>query len=318
MPMPPDDTMLPEDDPDLALARQIGARQGSEAGTDQDFLHALAAFGDAATTPPPPEVSARLWAAIAPSVTAGRPGVRRVAPLGRWLAAAMVVLALGLAWWLLRPTATPALVAQSQSTTLRYTTPDGSVVTLRPHSRLMALETREDVQRYQLVGEGYFEVVPNPSRTFVVETEAARVSVLGTRFNVSTWGAQTTVYLDEGRVALEHRTSGQTVVLAPGQRSQTGADGLAPRAADRLEYLDWLRNELVFTQQPLRQVVAEVQQHFDVRLELPDTLLSETLSGRILLQDPTASLRDLGTVLGGRFVPAGTKRFRWQPSSGNE
>lgn len=319
MPTPPDDTILPENDPDFALARQVGAGQQPENEADRAFLQTLTAFRAAQAMPTPPEVSERLWAAIAPQPPL--PRTRRWQTLathrGFWVAAVVVSLAVGLAWWQLRPTAQPIVVAQSQSQQVRYTAPDGSVVTLRPYSRLTALQQDETVLRYQLTGEGYFEVVPNPARTFTVETDAARVSVLGTRFNVSTWGEQTTVYLDEGRVQLEHRALRQTVVLAPGQRSSTDPAGLMPVTEDRSEYVDWLRNELVFTRRPASQVVAELQQQFDVRLELPDALLSETLSGRILLQDPAASLHDLATVLGGRFVSVGTKRYRWQPNNGN-
>ena len=105
-------------------------------------------------------------------------------------------------------------------------------------SFIYALTTADDAVRVQLVGEGLFEVTPNEARTFTVEANDALVSVLGTRFNVSTWGTQTMVYLEEGRVQFSHPSSAQAVVLTPGQQSVLTEDGVleAPDAdtADRL------------------------------------------------------------------------------------
>ena len=124
------------------------------------------------------------------------------------------------------PRVVDALLAQHQcgdaaagSERVTYTAPDGSEVTLRPHTSLYALDAEAGTMRYRVEGEAFFAVVRDPSRTFVVEADGARVQVLGTRFDVSTWGERTSVYLEEGRVRFEHVPTGQAVMLAPGQRS---------------------------------------------------------------------------------------------------
>lgn len=312
-----DDTMLPADDRDRALARHLAGDAEPPADPADhalaDALHAYRAAHDAEA--PSEETSARIWAGIEPGLGTDRaPRRARVFRLPvRWLAAAAAVVVLAaLGWWLFALPPAPTLLAAADADALVYTTDDGSTITLRPHSRLYALAGEEAETRLHLVGEAFFDVTENPARTFAVEANGARVSVLGTRFDVSTWGGQTAVYLERGRVRFTYQD--RSVVLAPGQRSLVTEEGVLvdPAPADSAEFLDWLRRDLTFVQRPLRLIVAELEQHYAVTLDVPAPLLVETLTGHIPLTEPAQSLRDLGLALGGRFVPVAEKRYRFE------
>jgi ferric-dicitrate binding protein FerR (iron transport regulator) len=78
----------------------------------------------------------------------------------------------------------------------------------------------------------------------------------------------------EGRVALV--AEGQRVELAQGTMS-TIANGSAPaepRLANVWDLLDWSGGLLIFQATPLPQVLDEVSVHFNVSVELRDTVLA--------------------------------------------
>ncbi len=329
-----DDTMLPEDDRDFSMARRIGNRldehapldraTGDEPSDDASFYRALLTLKQAPEdTAPPAGTADRVWAALeqqmtkAPATAQPRPALRLIRSLSRrtWMAAAASVLMLvALGWLLTNRAPAPVLLASADTTIVTYTALDGSVVQLRPHSQLYALD--EEAARYRIVGEGFFEVTKNEARTFTVETEDARIAVLGTRFNVSTWGAQTAVFLEEGRIRFEHLATKQAVELVPGQHSGAMPDGrlMQPAPADSSEFLDWLRREMIVESRPLRQVLDELAHHyaisFDASLAEPD----DPVTGRILLDQIDQSLNDLGKILDGRFVQIDDETYRFVPN----
>ncbi len=331
-----DEFLLPDNDQDLLLARRIGKRLEGDSGLVADgeedsFLRILAGLKAIDSPRIEPKRREVVWARIQDQMSttrpiaipkrrlerAPRPSLRllRLSPARRWAAVAATVVALIAVAWLLRPTG-PTLVASTGSEAFAYTTVDGSKITLRPHTKLFALTSSGSDVRYRLEGEAFFDVTHNPARRFSVEANNGRVSVLGTRFNVSSWGMQTTVYLEEGRVRFEKVSDGSNVVLAPGQRSSLSATGELeqPLAADGLEYLDWMRDQMVFEHRPLDRILAEMSQHYGITFDVPATLDEETLTGRILLADVDQAVRDLGAVLGGHFVKTGPSVYRFTRS----
>ena len=336
--------MLPEDDRDLSMARRLGARLDQrvpldragedEPSDDASFYQALVSFKQ--TYPqetPPAGASARVWAAIEQQIeqdpatpaaepnpaTRPRPALRLVRSLAAsraartWLAAASVLVLVAAGWLLWGRAPAPVLLASADAAIVTYTTPDGSVVRLRPHSQLYAID--EEAARYRLEGEGFFEVTKNEARTFTVEAGDARIEVLGTRFNVSTWGTQTAVFLEEGRIRFEHMPSRQIVELTPGQQSHASVDEqvMTPGAADSSEYKDWLQQEMTFARRPLHQVFDELAHHYAIAFEAPAAWQNETVTGRILLDGRQQSLDDLGVILEGRFVSIDDKTYRFVP-----
>lgn len=300
------DDRLPDSDRDLRLARRLEA---GEAPDGSDPLHdALAALRPEADVAP--EASARLWGRIAARTAPRRApdraparGLRRV-PMRTWALAASVVVAVGLGVWLWSPA--PTLVAAAEGEVVRVALGDGSEVALRPHSRLVHLG---EGRAYRLEGEALFAVASDPQRPFTVEADGATVRVLGTRFVVSTWGTQTDVFVEEGRVEVSgDRTA---VVLGAGEAASvvggrtTTVPDPAPEAAT-----DWLRGEAAFDRVALLRVADEIGQHFGVVIRLPEAVRGQTVSGVLSLDSEAEALDGLGRILGGRFVPeAGGYRY---------
>jgi len=265
-----------------------------------------------------PERQARIWQHVVRHIQqTDRPPRRgfmhRRIAWRRALAMVVVLLAAGLGWWLsLERQTEPVLVASAEKTLQDYVAPDGSHITLRPHSRLYQVEASERVLRYRLEGEAFFDVIYHPARHFQVEAGLLQVTVVGTRFNVRTW-EDVEVFLETGRLKLEG-PKGQQHLLTAGQHIRLTADGrlTAPAAASAEVYLDWLKGRLTFTQQPAAQVVKELAYHFGVQITVPEPYASQTLSGTLWLADLEQALQDLGRVLGGHFVEVAPAQYRFE------
>ena len=324
--------ILPPDDADYLRAKAVGDRldrnEVPEGALTEGWSAAIPPLRESVHAASPlPAQQDRMWTEIAArtrpspqeSVQRAWPKLRllQFAPQQRaWYAAAAVfVVLLGISW-LVVLTNTAQVIAQAGDTVETVVLADGSEVTLRPHAELVMIRQSSDQQVVQLSGEAYFDVVHNPSRSFVVEAADGQVEVLGTTFSVRTWGGQTEVFLASGRVRFSHRTTGAAVELSPGQRSQTTAaqEVTAPSAAVPEESLDWMVGSLVFDRRSLEDVISELSYHFDVTIEVPPTSATETISGQLTLSSLPQSLSDLGYILGGRFDEVDTQRFVFTPS----
>src|SRR5690554_2818360 len=152
----------------------------------------------------------------------------------------------------------------TQGATLKYNTlstpaggqyrvmlPDGTKVILNASSRLRYPQRFPVGERIvEFEGEGYFEVKSDPSRPFVVKTDAVglqqEVRVLGTEFNINSYdneGAVVTTVVG-GQVAVSDADAAREVVLGAGRQAVLqGGSGANPtlqsRDADINEALAW-------------------------------------------------------------------------------
>ncbi|MEZ4700567.1 MAG: FecR domain-containing protein [Rhodothermales bacterium] len=323
------DLPLPENDRDLQAARQLGKRleEGATDGALDSLFEVLDAHKEAhravqADALPTPEISARMWQAIVEQVTAtpsatARPPVPRQRLRSTFtrvsiLASFLAVVALG--WLILTRSNAPELLAEAVSDPVVYTTTEGSIITLRPHSKLFLLAALESEQRYQLDGEAYFDVVRDESRTFNVASGNALVSVLGTQFVVRNWGDDVEVFLKTGSVSLRHASSSSAVVLKPGELGRVNRQGaeIATASGSEEEALDWIDDELRFVQQPISRVVDELAFHFGIVIEFPQDRLAETISGTIILDSPRSALDQLGIATNSAGVQTGSRTYRFE------
>ncbi len=265
-----------------------------------------------------------MWAGIEDEMSSARPpqptqrlrewlrGVGQgVASPVRWATAgAVLLLGMVLAWWTLRP-AGP--VATAEDTIQTYVTPSQDTVRLRPHSTLTRLPT-DSLTRYRLTGEAHFSVSRRTDQPVEVITPEARVRVAGTRFVVRDWGDSTEVYLSEGSVRVSAaEQAGPARRLQAGQRIAVAPDGglSEPQPEPPSAYLSWMNHVLVFERRPVRRVLAELEYHYGITLQVPTPLQDQTLTGQIPLGNRTQSLEDLGVVLGGRFQRTNANTYRF-------
>jgi transmembrane sensor len=163
---------------------------------------------------------------------------------------------------------------------LKVTLSDGTRVTLDAGSRFeYPKKFSEDSREVYLNGEGFFEVAPDARKAFVVHAQEAVVRVLGTKFNVRAWNRteKVVVAVKEGKVAfgLDIVDSVENVILNRDQMSQIekGASPTEPEIVDVDKYLGWMKNEIVFEDTELKEVLSQLERWYDLRFVISDSMV---------------------------------------------
>jgi ferric-dicitrate binding protein FerR (iron transport regulator) len=115
-----------------------------------------------------------------------------------------------------------------------------------------------------LEGEAFFDVVHQAQRPFVVHTGRLSINVLGTEFNVNTFGASFQTALVRGKVRLEAGT--KSMVLLPGELGtyHDQSAGLSKKESNLREYTAWKDKELYFDNGRLGDIVSRLEREYDL------------------------------------------------------
>lgn len=192
--------------------------------------------------------------------------------------------------------------------TYQFTLPDGTRVWLNADSKIAFPSKFTGSERnVQLSGEGYFEVVKDKKRPFIVKSAGQAVKVLGTHFNINAYkdGGNIKTTLLEGSVQLGLTGSAQLVVLEPGQQAIVGVNSrIRVTQADTEMAVAWKNGDFVFRQEPLENMMRCIARWYNIDVVYkPGTDITESFGGRI------SRKRDLAEVLENMEVP-GKLKFR--------
>lgn len=155
-------------------------------------------------------------------------------------------------------------------TTLADTLPDGSIVSLKKGSDIIAAISDEGERIVYLdSGEVYFDVVHSKDRLFKVITSNVEIAVLGTSFNVQTTNQNTNISLFSGSVRISSRNSSSTdTVLAPGQACEfKSPEQLFTFAPINQNTISWKTKTLVFNDTPAKEVINEIEEFYSIRVQ---------------------------------------------------
>lgn len=181
--------------------------------------------------------------------------------------------------------------------------PDGSEISLAPHTRarIVMYRDRREVQLDK--GEMRFRVARDMDRPFTVSTAWGHVRVLGTVFSVSARAGQMRVEVAEGRVAVwpaDQVAAPPPVTLTAGDAIETYQGGLGALSRVPTESVAaWRNGWLVFNNTPLDQVLGQWNDYLSKPLLLGShpRLKQLRLSGSFPLRQPQAFLAGLPDML---------------------
>jgi transmembrane sensor len=179
---------------------------------------------------------------------------------------------------------------------------DGSTMTLNTDSAI-SLDFSEKQRGIKLLqGEVYFEVQPDKTKPFVVATEHGTVRVVGTRFTVKV-GEKTEVDVDSGIVACAGDNSGK-VQLTAGQHAEITENNVSPATPiNPSRSIAWLKGRLIFQDQTLAQVLAELDRYHPGVILIADAKLGQTrITGNYKLNDTAAVVRTLADIIGAKVM----------------
>jgi len=229
-----------------------------------------------------------------------------------WLAAGGVAAAATIALAVL-PFGAPAPTAENFATgkgehrTVRLA--DGSTVELNAGSRLSVILGRHERRVALPDGEAVFDVAADKARPFLIDAGDRTVRVVGTRFDVRHRGAAISVTVERGVVEVRPggEAAGRIWRLHPGQRLDTaqGAASVQLSAVDPQQVEAWRTGRLIYRDQPLGEVVADLNQQFAKPIVLDDPALAETrVSGVLVLDDQDAVIRRLALLAPIKALPS--------------
>lgn len=186
---------------------------------------------------------------------------------------------------------------------------DGSVVDLNAESRLSVRFSGSKREATLSDGEAIFDVTHDAKRPFTVAASDRIVRVVGTQFDVRNRQGELTVTVARGKVQVRPTTvsgSNRAFLLTPGQRLEIEQGGLEHlQSVDPQETFAWRSGRLVIRNQPLAEVVADLNRQFVDQIEISDPDLAKIpITGVIVLDDPKSVMARLTLMLPIRTVPS--------------
>lgn len=194
-------------------------------------------------------------------------------------AAAVIALAVSLAWWILvdRPAAASQWYRTQHGEQTTELLADGSKLHLNTDTAVEA--TFDDDGRELRIdrGQALFEVAHGDPRPFRVTAGEAEIVAVGTRFDVRLRGQSTVVTVVDGRVDVLAGSSSGVVRAAPtrvvaGYRLRIDG-GAMPAQSERVDTqaaIAWLQRKIVFEREPLGEVANEFNRYGIVQLSIDD------------------------------------------------
>jgi ferric-dicitrate binding protein FerR (iron transport regulator) len=180
---------------------------------------------------------------------------------------------------------------------------DNSEVLLNKNTRFWyPKEFTENQRLVRLEGEAFFKVSRNESKPFIIETQDEKVKVLGTSFNLRSHPeeSEASLYVATGKVSFEIKQGGEQLILKPGNE---GVFSRKTKTLQKLEKgslnaLSWVKKELIFDDTPLKEVVKELKNHFNVSLTLESAGIERcTFTGKFKEESLSDVLGTLTLVL---------------------
>lgn len=195
----------------------------------------------------------------------------------------------------------------------QLTLADGSQITLGAHSRLnIDLSGQRRTVRLQ-AGEAYFSVHKDALRPFVVEALESTITAVGTAFNVRAVEERLTVTVSEGRVKvadLQAPASVEVGLLGRDEQLTYEPGTVRPRTAsikpvDANDSTRWREGWLIYRDEPLRYVIADISRYTDLEIEVADSAADAHFSGAVSKDDIDEWLVALPDVIAVTVTPTG-------------
>lgn len=271
---------------------------------DGDNVVELEARGASRTVPSPAEFAAARH-------TAHRRPRRRALAWGAGIAAMLALAIVGgvLTWSMGRADVRSYATAHGQQG--EWILPDGTGLRLNSESAVTIRFDRSKRQVEVVHGQALFDIAQQPARPFEVRAGPYLIEDIGTTFDIRRQPGGTTVTVVEGRVHVwdlpeaSQRSRAQRPLadLRSGQRARISASGtiVVQNGVDTGKAVAWTRGEIVFDDEPLATVVAELNRYSTVQVRIgEDSVGKLKVSGTFGIHDEATFLAFLDSLPGVR------------------
>ena len=154
----------------------------------------------------------------------------------------------------------------------KLTLPDGTIVIINSGTIITYPEKFDSRIRFvSLVGEAYFDVKEDSSRSFVVNVQGLKAKVLGTTFNIRAYNyyCDVRVSLTSGKVAMQLPGEPTQLVLEPGKEIiyDLTAHTYKLSEFDSEKVLGWQKGILHFDEASEQEVIHILEHWYNVHIE---------------------------------------------------
>ncbi|MCG8476801.1 MAG: FecR domain-containing protein, partial [Cytophagales bacterium] len=235
---------------------------------------------------------------------------RRIVSFRRMAAAAVLlvgIMAGGYRWWMQTRWVHVATERERREVLL----PDGSSVWLNFNTKLAYRETFRSSRDVRLSGEAYFEVVKNSDAPFSIEMSDARVEVLGTSFNLSSYAPDSSVDLKvtSGKVAFaskEGKASESRIVLKGQSASLRKNSGEIVKAqGEDRNALAWKTRRLHFENSGIGEIGKVFFHVYGSQLVIDKRFEGRTVNVNFVRQSKKEVAEVIASLLGGSLQVQG-------------
>lgn len=180
---------------------------------------------------------------------------------------------------------------------LAITLPDGSTIQLNAgselsHKRFFWMNDK----KVFLKGEAFFNI--QKSKGFAVETTHGTVSVLGTQFNIKTRGEIFELDCYEGVVRFDQSDMPTHQILRKNDRIVLSDTNTVINEKNAVEQPNWMKGISVFKEQPLKEVLHEMERQYSIKFQYTTTDVSRLFTGSFLHNNLETALKSTLTPLG--------------------
>lgn len=206
-----------------------------------------------------------------------------------------------------------------QGQPVKYLLPDSSEVYLGAGSRLSyPVQFAGNKREINLQGEAFFQVKHNESKPFIIHTGEIQTQVLGTSFKVKAFNGQPLVVaVATGKVGVSSHIGEQSKTLAlltPGRKitwnSKTGK--AVQGTVDVYSLEQWKAGDMVFEDQSMEQIAAELQRRYAVKIDFIDKdVTTNQVSGTFPSNKPVNKIMNTLSMAGKfRYETKDNKSFK--------
>ena len=190
---------------------------------------------------------------------------------------------------------------------------DGTVVALNTDTEIEVLiDARRRAVRL-VRGEALFDVARDPQRRFIVTSDTAQTSVLGTRFNFYEKPGETVVSVLSGVVEVgTAHLDAPPVTLIAGQEVAIKPNDARPEVRDFKPdaVISWRRGLAYHENEPLWKVIADLNRYFATELVIGDSVLNDIpVTGGFDITDQSVAVESLSIALSLRAEQSDTNQI---------
>ena len=170
----------------------------------------------------------------------------------------------------------------SSAKILKISLPDGSMVWLQPKTQLSYNQSDRIYRQVNLRGEAFFEVKRDEARPFLIYSGKMTTKVLGTSFNVKAYPEtdKFEVSVVTGKVSVMNESE-KEVFVTPKQQVilENKSDILTINELPKDKTFYWELASLTFDDTSMKEVVSNIENNFNVKINLNPNLKNCRLSG---------------------------------------